>query len=110
MKLFLLFFFASAINSSQNQKFEDDVQKAYINAKKGIYYALEHIPESKNSLSTELIDSDKLIAKIKVTKEVRGVKVESEGFNKTYEVRIVVYRSYKKLMEEGFIKYIPEDT
>ena len=110
MKTIILCLLLSAIIYSQENKFEDEVQKAYINAKKGIYYALEHIPERKNSLSTELIDNDKLIAKIKITKEVRGVKVESEGFNKTYEVRIIAYRSYKKLMEEGFIKYIPEDT
>lgn len=110
MKIIILFLLITTTLISQENQFEDKLDKAYTNAKKGIYYAFEHIPESKNSFSSELIDNDRLIAKVKVTKEVRGVKVEAEGFNNTYEIKIVVYRSYQTLMEEGYLKYIPDDT
>lgn len=94
---------------SQNKSFEDDLEKVFTNAKKGIYYALSNIPDRKNSSSQELIDNDKLIAKVKLSKEVNGVKVESEGVYETYKLTLVVYRSYDKLVEEGYIKYIPEN-
>jgi hypothetical protein len=110
MKSIILFLLISSTVLSQQNQFETDLEKAYINAKKGVYYALENIPESKNTLNTELIDNDKLVAKVKLTKEVRGVKVESEGLHNSYEIKIVVYRCYDKLKEEGYIKYIPDDN
>lgn len=106
--LIVLLFFSTAIYS-QNVSFEDHLEKVFTNAKKGIYYALSNIPDRKNSISKELIDNDQLIAKVKLSKEVNGVKVESEGVYGTYRITIEIYKSYDKLIEEGYIKYIPDD-
>jgi hypothetical protein len=107
--LIILLLFAGA-TYSQNKSFETDMDAAYSNAKKGIYFALENIPDRKASISKELVDNDKLIAKVKLSKEVRGVKIESEGIFQTYEVKIIIYRSYDKLIQEGYLKNIPEDN
>ncbi len=109
MRLLLILLILPAVVFSQSKGFEDNLEKVFVNAKKGIYYALSNIPDRKNSMSKELIDSDKLIAKVKLSKEVHGIKVESEGFYETYRVTIEVYRSYDKLVEEGYLKFIPED-
>lgn len=90
------------ISQSQKTSFEDDLEHAFVNAKKGIYYALNNIPESKGSLHQDLIEEDKLIAEIKLSKETNGVRVESVGHFKTYAVEITVYRSYNSLEEEGY--------
>ena len=109
MRTLLILFAFTSLAFSQSKGFEDNLEKVFTNAKKGVYYALSNIPDRKNSMSKELIDNDKLIAKVKLSKEVNGVKVESEGFYETYRVTIEVYRSYDKLVEEGYLKYIPED-
>jgi len=83
---------------------EDSLDIAYNNAKKGYYWALANIPERKSRLDNDLIADDKLIASIKLFKEVNGVKIESTGFHLTNQVKIVIYKSYDSLMTEGFIR------
>ena len=92
----------SAQDQTQKNSFDDNVKHAYNNAMKGIYFALENIPESKSSLNSDLIEDDSLLAEIKLSKEVNGVKIESKGIYKTYSVEIIVYRSYDSLEKDGF--------
>ncbi|MDZ7764520.1 MAG: hypothetical protein U5K00_08850 [Melioribacteraceae bacterium] len=82
--------------------FDLDVKHAYTNAMKGVYYALENIPESKRTLNSDIIESDELLAEIKLTKEIQGIKIVSKGVYKTYSVEVVIYRSYEALAAEGF--------
>ncbi|VAX26473.1 hypothetical protein MNBD_IGNAVI01-1308 [hydrothermal vent metagenome] len=89
--------------------FSEDIDLAYTNAMKGIHYALSNIPEKKNSISKELIDADKMVAKIKLSKEIGGVSVESIGYYKTYEVKITAQKDYESLKKEGLIDYIPRN-
>ena len=109
MRTLLLLLFIPIIISAQNS-FEESLNRSFTNAKKGIYYALSNIPERKNSLSRDLIDNDALIAKIKLTKEVKGVHVEATGFYNSYEIKISAYRSYENLKKEGLIDYIPPEN
>ena len=83
-------------------KTDDDMNVAYQNAKKGIYWALENIPGKKASLDNDLIAEDKLYASVKISKEVQGVKVSSKGYNNTNEVEITIYKSYESLKAEGY--------
>lgn len=83
-------------------KTEDDMNLAYQNAKKGIYWALSNIPGKKASLENDLIGEDKLYASVKVSKEVQGVKVSSKGYYNTNEVEITIYKSYESLKAEGY--------
>ena len=87
---------------SAQTKTEDDMNVAYQNAKKGIYWALENIPGKKASLNNDLIAEDKLYASVKISKEVQGVKVSSKGYNNTNEVEITIYKSYESLKAEGY--------
>ncbi|MCF6271063.1 MAG: hypothetical protein L3J41_15225 [Melioribacteraceae bacterium] len=87
--------------------FKDKVDIAYANAMKGVYFAFENIPERKNSVSKDLISDNELIAKVKISKEVGGVFVQSVGFYNTYKVTAEIYRDYKSLKDEGLIEYIP---
>ncbi len=106
MKLFAIILFIPLVLTAQNPV-GDDIDMAYKNAMKGIYYATANIPDKKNSISKELIDADKMIAKIKLSKEIGGVSVESTGYYKTYEVKISIQRDYESLKKEGLIDYIP---
>jgi hypothetical protein len=108
MKLLVVFLLIPLALTAQTS-FSDDIDLAYTNAMKGIHYAIANIPEKKNSISKELIDADKMIAKIKLSKEIGGVSVESIGYYKTYEVKITVQRDYQSLKKEGLIDYIPRD-
>ena len=87
---------------SAQTKTDDDINVAYQNAKKGIYWALENIPGKKASLNNDLIAEDKLYASVKISKEVQGVKVSSKGYNNTNEVEITIYKSYESLKAEGY--------
>lgn len=87
---------------SAQTKTEDDMNIAYQNAKKGIYWALENIPGKKASLDNDLIAEDRLYASVKISKEVQGVKVSSKGYNNTNEVEITIYKSYESLKSEGY--------
>jgi hypothetical protein len=105
MKLmFLLFFsfiYSSAFLLAQN-KTEQDIDLAYQNAKKGIYWGLANIPGKKAKLENDLIAEDKLYSSVKVFKEVNGVKVVSIGFYLTNDVEITIYKSYESLKTEGY--------
>ncbi len=100
--LIIPFLFLSAQNKIQKSSFDEDVQHAYTNAMKGVYFALENIPESKSSLNSDLIEGDDLLAEIKLSKEFNGIKIEAKGFYKTYTVEVVVYRSYESLEADGY--------
>jgi len=108
MKLLALFLLIPIVLSAQ-ASFSDDIDLAYTNALKGVHYAIANIPERKNSISKELIDADQMVAKIKLSKEVGGISVESIGYYKTYEVKITVRRDYESLKKEGLIDRIPFD-
>ena len=103
--LFPVLMFGQTIEDKSG--FKDKVDTAYANAMKGVYFALENIPERKNSVSKDLISDDKLIAKVKISKGVNGVSVAAIGFYNSYKVTTEVFRDYKSLKDEGFIKYIP---
>ena len=105
MLLFPIFMFGQTIEKEAG--FKDKVDTAYTNAMKGVYFALENIPERKNSVSKELISDDKLIAKIKISKGVGGVSVNSVGFHNSYKVTVEIYRDYISLKKEKLIDYIP---
>lgn len=105
MKLILLFLFVMNINSASllaQEKTETDLDIAFQNAKKGLYWALSNIPVKKDKLEHELISDDKLYCEVKLFKEVNGVKVEAIGYNQTNQVKITVYKSNDTLEKEGY--------
>jgi hypothetical protein len=89
-------------------KNEEDIDSAYQNAKKGIYWALENIPEKKR-LDNDLIADDKLYASVKLEKEVNGIKLESVGYYLSNSVTITIYKSYDSLIKEGYLKKNPSE-
>ena len=91
------------------EKIESDIDYAYQNAKKGVYWALSNIPEKKSKLESDLIADDRLYANVKLTKEVNGVKIVSTGQYQTNEVSISIYRSNDSLKENGYIKQADEN-
>ena len=101
-----LVIFFSLVCFSQ-EKLESDIDYAYQNAKKGIYWALANIPEKKTKLESDLIADDKLYAVVKLHKEVNGIKVESTGYYHSNEVRIKIYKSFDSLEKDG---YLPNNT
>jgi hypothetical protein len=88
---------------------ESDIDMTIQNAKKGIYWALNNIPEKKSKLDNDLIDEDKLFASVKLSKEINGIKVEATGFNNSYAVTIKLFRSNESLIKDGFIKTKEKD-
>ncbi|MCX7610003.1 MAG: hypothetical protein N2043_00250 [Ignavibacterium sp.] len=92
------------IPSFSQSKTETDIDSLLINAKKGIYWGLMNIPIKKARVDKSLIQNDRLIARIKVIKELNGVKVESTGYHNTNEMTIVIYRSAESLIKDGYIK------
>src|ERR1035437_467140 len=99
--LFILVFFGLV---KAQADLESDIDMTIQNAKKGIYWALNNIPEKKSKLDNDLIAEDKLFASIKLSKEINGVKIESTGFNNSYAVTIKLFRSNESLIKDGFIK------
>ncbi len=97
------------IFTNAQSKIEDDIDIAYQNAKKGIYWALDNIPEKKVKIENDLIADDKLYANVKLEKEVNGIKLESTGYDKSNSVVIKIYKSYDSLVKEGYIKKIPSE-
>lgn len=89
-------------------KTDQDIDLAYQNAKKGIYWALSNIPGKKATMDNDLIGEDKLYASVKLSKEVNGVKVSSKGYYQTNEVEITIYKSYESLKSEGYNVPSPE--
>jgi hypothetical protein len=102
LTILLPFLLISAINI-QNKN-EGNINAAFQNAKKGLYYALSNIPENKSRLNHELIDQNRLFAKIKLTKEINGLKIESTGYSSSTEVTIIIYRSLDSLKTDGYLK------
>jgi hypothetical protein len=90
--------------SFSQQKLEDDIEIAYLNAKKGIYWALDNIPQKKLKLENELIAEDKLYAKVKLEIEIEGIKIESTGYYHSNEVNIKIYKSNDSLVKEGYLR------
>ena len=106
MKLCLIvlsFIFLTHSIYSQS-KTENDIESLLINAKKGVYWALSNLQGKKTKFDQSLIDNDKLIAKVKVSKEINGVRIESTGYFDTNELTIVLYRSREGLIKDGYIK------
>ena len=86
------------------EKLESDIDYAYQNAKKGIYWALTNIPDKKSKIEKDLIADDKLVAEVTLYKEVNGVKIISTGHYHSNKVQIKVYKSYDTLVKEGYVK------
>jgi len=99
--VFLITFFGSITVLAQ-AKTDEDMNLAFQNAKKGIYWALSNIPGKKATIENDLIAEDKLYASVKLSKEVNGVKVSSKGYYQTNEVQITIYKSYESLKSEGY--------
>ena len=93
--------FIPSITFSQ-EKLENDIDLAFQNAKKGIYWALSNIPEKKSKLENDLIADDKLYAEVKLAKEVSGVKITSTGYFHSNKVEITIYKSYDSIKNEGY--------
>ena len=91
------------------EKMESDIDYAYQNAKKGIYWALSNIPQKKSKLESDLIANDKLYAHVRLNKEVNGVKIVSTGHYQTNKVTISIYRSNDSLEEQGYLKQTDEN-
>jgi len=105
MKLILILSAVMFLNLTSlfaQEKTEADLDLAFQNAKKGLYWALSNIPVKKAKLEHELISDDKLSCEVKLYKEINGVKVESTGFNETNQVKIVIYKSNESLEKEGY--------
>jgi len=100
--LILSLFLFLPVSLLSQAKTEQDIDVAYQNAKKGIYWALSNIPGKKATMDNDLIAEDKLYASVKLSKEVQGVKISSKGYYQTNEVEITVYRSYESLKAEGY--------
>ncbi len=91
------------------EKIESDIDYAYQNAKKGIYWALSNIPQKKSKLESDLIANDKLYAHVRLNKEVNGVKIVSTGHYQTNKVTISIYRSNDTLKEHGYLEQTDEN-
>ena len=105
MKIFFVLFilvFSGLVRAQVD--LESDIDMTIQNAKKGIYWALNNIPEKKSKLDNDLIAEDKLFASVKLSKEINGVKIEATGFNNSYAVTIKLFRSNESLIKDGFIK------
>jgi len=100
--------FSSSILLAQ-EKIESDIDFAYQNAKKGIYWALSNIPKRKSKVETDLIADDRLFAHVRLDKETGGVKIASKGHYKSHTVEIIIYRSNDSLIEYGYLKEKKEE-
>jgi len=101
--LFLIILVFSGLVKAQAD-LESDIDMTIQNAKKGIYWALNNIPEKKSKLDNDLIAENKLFASVKLSKEINGIKIEATGFNNSYAVTIKLFRSNESLIKDGFIK------
>ncbi|MBE0538362.1 MAG: hypothetical protein IH620_01510 [Ignavibacterium sp.] len=106
MKVYLLVlsFIFLTFNIYAQSKTENDIESLLVNAKKGVYWALANLQGKKTKFDQSLIDNDKLIAKVKVSKELNGVRIESTGYYETNELTLVLYRSREGLIKDGYIK------
>lgn len=113
MKAVFLFAFFSCsgffFSVNAQNKIEEDIDIAYQNAKKGIYWALDNIPEKKVKVENDLIADDKLYAEVKLAREIFGIMIESTGHYNSNSVSVTIYKSYDNLVKEGYLKRIPSD-
>jgi hypothetical protein len=100
--LLILFFISSSLWAQQAM--ETNLDAAYQNAKKGIYWALANIPEKKSRIENDLIADEKLYSSIKLEKEIDGIKIESTGYYNTTQITITIYRSNDGLIKDGYLK------
>lgn len=89
---------------SFNQQMEDELGVAFQHAKKGVYWSFSNLKGKKTKSENKLISQDKLIATIKISKEINGVEVESTGYENSSEVTVIVHRSYDSLAKDGYIE------
>lgn len=108
MKILLCIFLFTSMISAQSEM-EKNLDIAYQNAKKGIYWALANIPEKKVRLSSDLIAEEKLYASVKLVKEYEGIKITSKGVYNSTEVLITIYRSNDGLLKDGYLKESEEE-
>lgn len=89
---------------------EQDVDAAYQNAKRGLQWGLSNLKAKKSKLENKLIANDKLIASVRIEKEINGVTVRVTGYDGTTEVSITTYRSFETLVKEGYVdkNFIPK--
>jgi hypothetical protein len=99
-----VFIFLFSNLSIAQAKIEEDITTTLQNAKKGVYWALSNIPVKKAKVEKSIINEDKLVAKVKVFRELFGIKIESTGYYLTNEVTITLYRSSESLLKDGYIK------
>lgn len=102
--IILITYICASSGSFAQDKVESDIEFALQNAKKGIYWALSNIPVKKNKIEKSIINDDNLLARVKIAKELNGVRIESTGFYQTNEVTVVIYRSRDSLLKDGYIK------
>ncbi len=107
--IFLLLLGVFFENTAAQTDTDINIDTAFNFAKKGIYWALTNMPEKKTKIENDLIADDKLIATVKLSKEVNGVKIESTGYYNSSEVSIKIYKSYTMLIKEGYIPDIQSD-
>ncbi len=110
MKYLTLFLFIISVCVAAQTKTDEEINTAFQNAKKGIYWALANIPAKKSRIKNDLIFDDKLYCKVKLDKKINGVKIESTGFFNSNQVTVLIYKSNDILKEEGFIKLKDKDT
>ncbi len=100
----LIFTFLPLALCSAQQKNMSEIDSAFINAQKGVYWALSNIPTNKYKLSHDLISGNSLIAEVKLDVEVNGVRLYSTGHYNTTEVSIKIYKSIEALRRVGYLK------
>ena len=110
MKYLTLFLFIISVCLTAQTKTDEEINTAFQNAKKGIFWALANIPEKKLRIKNDLIFDDKLYCKVKLDKKINGVKIESTGYFNSNQVTIIVYKSIDSLINEGFIKSKEENV
>ncbi|HEX2961434.1 MAG TPA: hypothetical protein VHO43_06570 [Ignavibacteriales bacterium] len=104
MKQMLFLLLLPSLFFAQSTTTEENLEKAFQNAKKGVYWALSNIPVKKNSVSNDLIADDKLVASVRLEKEIFGIKIESTGLFETTEIKVKIFKSTDKLIEEGYLR------
>ncbi|MGE5429773.1 MAG: hypothetical protein ACM3QX_01795 [Syntrophomonadaceae bacterium] len=103
MRYLLVLLFLPSLILAQSTT-EENLDKAFQNAKKGVYWALSNIPVKKNSVSNDLIADDKLVASVKLEKEIYGIKIEATGLFETTEIKVKIFKSTDRLIQEGYLK------
>ncbi len=104
MRYLIFILFAVTFSTAFPQaKIENQIDLAYKNAVKGVYWALSNIPEDKSRIENDLIADDNIYADVTLYKEVEGVKIISLGYNNTNTVEITIYKSNDNLKNEGYL-------